>query len=49
MTRDIKQISEDIVAIKQEIRYAHAEGEMGKGLEILYSELDELEEEYWNV
>jgi hypothetical protein len=38
-----QQIKADIEAVKQEIRYARAEGETQLGMEILYNELEQLE------
>lgn len=43
--RDIKTIKADIQTIKQEIRYARAEGETERGMELLYNELENLEDE----
>ena len=40
--RDVMTIKRDIEVVKQEIRYARAEGETERGMEILYTDLEEL-------
>lgn len=47
--RDVKQIKTDIQTIKQEIRYARAEGETEQGMELLYTDLESLENELHEV
>lgn len=47
--RDVKQIKTDIQTIKQEIRYARAEGETEHGMELLYNDLESLENELHQV
>ena len=47
--RDIKTIKADIQTIKQEIRYARAEGETERGMELLYVDLESLENELHEV
>lgn len=47
--RDVKQIKTDIQTIKQEIRYARAEGETERGMEMLFVDLEQLENELHEV
>jgi len=47
--RDLQTIRRDIELIKQEIRYARAEGETLGGMEVLFIDLGELENEYYEV
>ncbi len=47
--RDLDSIRRDIQYIKQEIRYARAEGETLRGMELLFIDLEQLENELHEV
>ena len=47
--RDLESIRHDIQYIKQEIRYARAEGETERGMELLFVDLEQLENELHEV
>ncbi len=47
--RDIEVIKRDIEVIKQEIRYARQEGEKEQHMELLYTDLEELTRELYEL
>jgi len=47
--RDVMVIKRDIEVVKQEIRYARAEGETEQHMEILYTDLEELTRELYEI
>jgi hypothetical protein len=47
--RDVLVIKRDIEIVKQEIRYARQEGEKEQHMEILYTDLEELTHELYEL
>ncbi len=47
--RDVLVIKRDIEVVKQEIRYARQEGEKEQHMELLYTDLEELTRELYEL